>query len=157
VVAQPAHEAARRRSEPALVMPDEADDVVVCRVGLRIRRRWNDPCRGRPYHVRRQLAAVHKLIQGERCHCRAAPWQQIQHRDWLGEALRSAVAHRDEAGSGRKRKGAQPRSEGKKQRAVVLSDEVRDFPSPSPWIYRSGEATLPKNFASCALTAGGCC
>jgi hypothetical protein len=26
----------------------------------------------------------------------------------------------------------------------VLSDEVRGFPSPSPWIYRSGRATLPK-------------
>jgi hypothetical protein len=31
----------------------------------------------------------------------------------------------------------------------VLSDAVRGFPSPSPWIYRSGGATLPKPHAVC--------
>jgi hypothetical protein len=43
VVAQPAHKAARRHGEAVLVMPDEADDVAVWRVGLPIRRWWNDP------------------------------------------------------------------------------------------------------------------
>jgi hypothetical protein len=44
VVAQPTHEAARRRGEAALMVPDEADDVAVRWVGLLICRRWNDPC-----------------------------------------------------------------------------------------------------------------
>jgi hypothetical protein len=39
VVAQPPHKAAHRRGEATLVMPDEANDVVVRRVGLPVRRR----------------------------------------------------------------------------------------------------------------------
>jgi hypothetical protein len=31
----------------------------------------------------------------------------------------------------------------------VLSDEVSGFPSPPPWIYRSGGATLPKPRVVC--------
>jgi hypothetical protein len=34
----------------------------VWRVGLPICRRQNDPHRGLPLHVRRQLAAIHELI-----------------------------------------------------------------------------------------------
>jgi hypothetical protein len=83
VVAQPTHEAARRRGEPVLMMTNEADDVAVRRVGLPIRRWWNDSHRGRPRHVRRQLTAIHQLVQGERRHRRAAPRQRIQHRNWL--------------------------------------------------------------------------
>jgi hypothetical protein len=30
------------------VVPDEADDVAVWRVGLPIHHRWNNPCWGRP-------------------------------------------------------------------------------------------------------------
>jgi hypothetical protein len=77
VVAQPAHKAARRRGEAALVMPEEADDVAVRRVGLPVRRRWNDPRRGSPLHVWRQLTAIHELVQGELRHCRPSPWQGI--------------------------------------------------------------------------------
>jgi hypothetical protein len=65
VVAQSAHEVARRHGEAALVVSDEAADVAVRRVGLLIRRRRNNPHRRLPIHVRRQLAAVHKLAQGE--------------------------------------------------------------------------------------------
>jgi hypothetical protein len=83
VVAQSTHEAARWRGEAALVVSDEADDVAVRRVGLPIRRRRNNPRRGLPIHVRRQLAAVHELAQGKPRHRRAAPRQRIQHRDWL--------------------------------------------------------------------------
>jgi hypothetical protein len=81
VVAQPAHEAARRRGEPVLVMPNEANDVVIRRVGLPICRRRNDPRQRRPCHVRRQLTAVHKLVQGEHRHRPVAPRQWIQHCD----------------------------------------------------------------------------
>jgi hypothetical protein len=60
------------------------------------------------------------------------------------EPLWLAAAREDESIVGRKRKGAQTGSKGKKQGAAVLSDKVRGFPSPSAWIYRSGGATLPK-------------
>jgi hypothetical protein len=83
VVAQPAHEAARRRHEATLVVADEADDVVVQRVGLPIRRQRDDPRRGLPVHIRRQLAAVLELVQRELRHRRAVPWQRIQHLDRL--------------------------------------------------------------------------
>jgi hypothetical protein len=86
VVAQPAHEAARQRGAAALGMPDEANNVAVWRVGLPIRRRWNDPCRGRPLHVWRQLITIHELVQGELRHRRSIPWQRIQHHDWLGRS-----------------------------------------------------------------------
>jgi hypothetical protein len=130
VVAQPAHEAARQRGE-ALVVPDEADDVAVRRVGLSIYRRWNEPRRGRPLHVWRQLTAVHELVQGELRHRRSIPWQQIQHHDWLG---RSHCGWRWRA----KTKRAAGESKGAHSREVkvirkgqrVLSDEVRDFPLP---------------------------
>jgi hypothetical protein len=58
--------------------------------------------------------------------------------------LQLAAVRDDEASGGRKRKGAQLGSKGKKRGAAVLSDEVRGFPSPSSWIYRSGGATLSK-------------
>jgi hypothetical protein len=43
--------------------------------------------------------------------------------------LRSAAAREDEANGERKRKGARPGNEGKKQGAAALSDEVRGSPS----------------------------
>jgi hypothetical protein len=48
MVAQPAHEAARRRREATLVVADEADDVAVRRVGLPIRHRRTIHARGCP-------------------------------------------------------------------------------------------------------------
>jgi hypothetical protein len=66
------------------------------------------------------------------------------------------TVHEDEARDGRKRKGAQPGSKGKKQGATVLSDEVRGFLSlPLLRFIDLGEPHSP-NHASCALTAGGC-
>jgi hypothetical protein len=41
---------------------DEADDVVERRVGLPVRRLRDDPRRGLPVHVRRQLAGILKLM-----------------------------------------------------------------------------------------------
>jgi hypothetical protein len=83
VVAQPAHEAARQRREATLMVADEADDVAVRRVGLPIRRRRDDPCRGLPIHIRRQLAAVLELVQCELRHHQAVPRQRVQHLNRL--------------------------------------------------------------------------
>jgi hypothetical protein len=68
------------------MVPDEADHVAEQRVGLPIRRRRNDPLLRLSLHIRRQLAAVHKLVQREVCHHGAMPRQQVQHLDWLGES-----------------------------------------------------------------------
>jgi hypothetical protein len=55
------------------VEADEADDVVKRRVGLSVRRRREDPRRGLPVDIRRQLAAVLKLVQRELRHRRTGP------------------------------------------------------------------------------------
>jgi hypothetical protein len=73
VVPQPAHEAARRRSEVAFMVPDEADHVAVRWVGLPIHWRRDYPRRGQPVHIRHKLAAIYELAQSEPRHCRAAP------------------------------------------------------------------------------------
>jgi hypothetical protein len=63
VVAQSPHEAARRRSEAALVEADEADDVAERWVGNSVSLRRQDLLRWLPLHIRRQLAAGHQQIQ----------------------------------------------------------------------------------------------
>jgi hypothetical protein len=63
------------------VVADEGDDVAVERVGLLIRHRRDYTRRGLPVHIRRKLAAVHELAQGEPHHCQAAPRQRVQHSD----------------------------------------------------------------------------
>jgi hypothetical protein len=62
VVAQPAHEAAHRRREATLGVADEADDVAERRVGLPIRRRRDDPRRGLPVNIQRELPTVLELV-----------------------------------------------------------------------------------------------
>jgi hypothetical protein len=57
--------------------------------------------------------------------------------------LRLAAAREDEASGRQKRKGAQSGSEGKKQGATVLSDEVRDFPLPLLRFIDPGEPRSP--------------
>jgi hypothetical protein len=53
VVAQSAHEVARRHGEAAFMVLDEADHIAEQRVELPIRRRQNDPRRRLPLHIRR--------------------------------------------------------------------------------------------------------
>jgi hypothetical protein len=64
VVAQRAHEAARRRREAALMKVDEAGDVAERQVGLPVPRRRLDPRRGTPILIRRKLAGGHQLAKG---------------------------------------------------------------------------------------------
>jgi hypothetical protein len=83
VVAQPAHKAARRRREAPLVETDEADDVARRRPRVPVRRRRDYPRCGLPVHIRRQLAGVHQLAQGQPRHRRARPRQRVDHGDGL--------------------------------------------------------------------------
>jgi hypothetical protein len=62
---QSTHEVARWRDEATFMVLDEADHIAERRVGLPIRRQRNDPRWRLPLHIRRQLAAIHKLVQGE--------------------------------------------------------------------------------------------
>jgi hypothetical protein len=49
--------------EAMLVVADEADDVAERWIGQPIRRRWDDPHRGLPVHVRHQLVAILEFVQ----------------------------------------------------------------------------------------------
>jgi hypothetical protein len=87
---------------------------------LPVRRRWNDPRLGRFLHIRRQLPAVHKVVQSELRHCGLSPWQGVQHNDWLGwshcrrEVKQGWRRHNNKASSG-KDKEVRPRKENKKK------------------------------------------
>jgi hypothetical protein len=83
LVAHPAQETARRHREAALVEADEANDVAERRVGLPVRRRRVDPRRGLPVLVRRQLAGIYQLTQGQPRRRRARPRQRDDHSDGL--------------------------------------------------------------------------
>jgi hypothetical protein len=156
VVIESAHEAAHRRGESALVVPDEVDDVAIRGVGLPICRWWDNPRRALPLHVRRQLTAVHELVQGERRHRRAAPRQWIQHCDWWESHYGWRRRAKTKLAASESERARSPKAKARSKGAAVQSDELRDFPLPLLRFIDPGGVALPESRAPRALTAGGC-
>jgi hypothetical protein len=72
------------------VEADEANDITERWVGFPVRRRRVDPRRGLPVLVRRQLAGIYQLAQGQPRRRRARPRQRVDH----GDGLRGSHASR---------------------------------------------------------------